>query len=394
MQEEQLPWPKTGMRRQLDLWASQAAAIRAGGLQLSCELAEEQGQVIHLSPHGDQVAAHHCSKDRLIAKDRSIVLAPLTGNQEDLQADLSAQPPSTILTVPGCGQLQILASGWSPSGQHLVLVSEKGARICPRSLRISTYRGAQLVGSFLEPLEDGELGAPEVHVLDDAACLLLMLFAGSASNRLVASTPLGVVTARHRAETVRCTAALDAGRILRAAPAGNRLCIFPAFCVQEISLQRDPAPHCKVQVSCWGGTATVLTSSQSWSKDLLFVDVVRQEVQHLARLTMGTCHQLAQGARSVALADRDQISVLTCAGKDLGRELFRCQGGCPVWDALGRFLAVMENLELHPCVSVLDGLTGVPVAAAAVWPAYQRLQQLRWLPDSRGFVVDKDFSID
>ena len=78
---------------------------------------------------------------------------------------------------------------------------------------------------------------------------------------------------------------------------------------------------------------------------------------------------------------------MTFAGKDMGRELFRCPGWQPQWDSLGRVLAVLQSLKGHQCVSILDGLTGAPMAALAVWPAYQQLKQLRWLPDSSGVVV-------
>ena len=55
-QEAQLPQPKVSMRQQLDLWASQAAAVRAGGLHLGCKLGSLQDRNhAALSPHADQV---------------------------------------------------------------------------------------------------------------------------------------------------------------------------------------------------------------------------------------------------------------------------------------------------------------------------------------------------
>ena len=46
------------MHQQLGLWAGQAAAVRAGTLQLSCELVGRQPHPFQeLSPHADQVAA-------------------------------------------------------------------------------------------------------------------------------------------------------------------------------------------------------------------------------------------------------------------------------------------------------------------------------------------------
>ena len=110
----------------------------------------------------------------------------------------------------------------------------------------------------------------------------------------------------------------DLLRLLCKAQASSRSCLLYA-----------------IQVSCLGGVATVLLVNPS--PDLLFVDVVQQVVQHSLRLAMPR-HGVQQGARSVTLAERKHVSVVTSAGKDFGRKLFWCQGLDPHWDSLGRFL--------------------------------------------------------
>ena len=391
-----MPLPKVGMRQQLDLWARQAATVRAGNLQLTCELTDlDELGCAQLSPHADCVAACTYSVAACVYSDEySAVLLPVMGTQQALGFDLSAQPPSQPLTLPSSEPEEVLISQfcWSPTGRHLVIVSEDGSETPPSCVRISTFRGTQLVGSFREPLENGEAPQADVHFLEDEAALLLAVWS-SRGHRMVACTPQGVVTARHpRVLTTYSAASLDSGRILRASQAGDRLCICSATCVQEILLQRSPAPQHHVAVSCWGGAATVLlvSDSQATAVELLFVGLERQAVQHsVARPACIRCNDLKQGARSVALAGLEQVQVVSCSGKDVGRELFRCQGRSPAWNSLGRFLAVLQKTDGHQCVSVLDGLTGAPVAALAVWPAYKGLEWLRWLPDSSGMEVQK-----
>ena len=377
VQEQLLPAPKVGMRQQLSQWASQAAAVRAGDLQLSCKL-----EACHwlgtpqLSPCADQMAAWHpCEK-------RSVLLVPLTGTQHTLPVKLSAQLRSQVLTVPG----MVLMQCWSPSGQHLVVVSEEDTSADPQALCISTFAGIQLVGSFLEPLEAEEDGYLDVHILDEAPTMLLTVSSRRGS-RVVASTPQGGVLARHpRVLTAASTASVDGGRILRASQAGDRLFIYSATCVQQISLGTEAVENSRIMVSSWGSLASVLLWAypdwQVWADKctLLLVDLVRQEVRHSVTLPYDKdC--LAQGAHAVAVAGVEQVIVVSSAGKAVGRELFSCPGYGPKWDSLGMFLAVAKD---GGGLCVLDGVSG---ALLVSWPAF-RLK--RWLRNSSGLATEVD----
>ena len=389
VQEEQLPAPKAGMRQQLDLWASQVAAIKAGGLQLSCELDGLQSlqTLQHLSaseaysPRADWVAAPHPA-----IGEKGVVLVPITGRWQDLASQQLAQPPSHTLIPPGPTP-SISEQLWTPTGQHLVLVSSEGAGFYPSGVRVSTFCGTQLVGSFAEPLADGEEYA-SLCISDDAASMLLTVSAGN-GDRVMVSTAQGV-TARHAvAPTSWSVTPLQDGQFLRASLAGDRLFICSAACVQEISLQRAPAADLtSVQVDSWGGQASVLLLTPA-SRTLLFVDLVQKRVQLVVQLPHEAgrpCNYISavHGARAVAVRPPEgplPTLVLATSGTAMGRELFRCLGGEAVWDPLGRFLAVAKRRS----VRVLDGTMG---AVLATWPAHGQPYDLRWLPDSSGLVLD------
>ena len=386
-QGQRLPAPKAGMREQLGLWATQAAAVRAGNLQLSCQLdrLRKVGRV-QLSPLADQAAV--CPS----GDGCTVVLIPLTGPQPDLYSELSAQPPSRILAPPSSRSGEILQAEWSPCGQQLVLVSQEGTSALPRTLRVSTFRGTQLVGSFLEPLKDKEERYPDVHILDEAPTMLLTVSSRSGS-RVVASTPQGGVIARHpRVLTARSTATLDGGRILRASAEGDRLFIYSATCVQEISLGRAPAQHDLVLVSSWGSLVSVLlrkfpARARAGQSALLLVDLVQQEVQHSVTLPLDGRGYLAQGAHAVAAVGGGRVTVVGSAGKAMGRKLFSCPGQYPRWDSLGMFLAVAKD---DGGLCVLHGASGAAVASFTFRPHWSALRH-RWLPDSQGLVVDMPY---
>ena len=97
-----------------------------------------------------------------------------------------------------------------------------------------------------------------------------------------------------------------------------------------------------------------------------------------------TASHAAAGACSVALALSHylpDVCVIAPSGGQLGKELFRCAGGMPEWDSLGRFLAVADDRD----VRVLDGATGVPLAC---WRAPDHVWEVHWLPDSSGLAVE------
>ena len=385
-QEERLPAREASMRQQLDLWARSAAAIRAGGLHLACELGNLLDlQLVELSPQADRVAVV------LLDNTGRVDLLPIAGTQHDLASQLSAPAPGQTLNPPSSGQVKLLELQWSPSGQRLVLVTRERSR-ASRSVRVSTFEGARLVGSFVEPLLTGRERFCSLDISQDATTMLLTLRYGGMS-RVVAGSAQGSIAARHpRVPIASRTAPLDGGRLLAVSSAGDRLYVCSAAGVRELGLHRAAAVHDRVLVSSRGRLATVVLGSSSGLNELLLVDLMRQGVQQscelqAARLAGSSApllvRSLAQGAHAVALRfPHDQIGVIASSGGDFGRELFRCEGSCPQWDPSGgRFLAVARDCDgLH----VLDGTSG---AVLASWHANAVLSQLRWLPDSRGIAV-------
>ena len=390
-QAEQLPAPKAGMRQQLGLWASQLAAVRAGDLQLRFILgAQDREDITTLSPHADWMAGPQSEAGT------SVVLTPLTGMQPRPTSQQSAQPPGHTLALPAPEPERIQEVAWSSSSQHLVIVSCEGSRWSPSGVRLSTFQGTQLVGTFVEPLASSEQHirfAGSLHLLGEAPTIFLTLFTASGS-RVLASSAQGTVTARHeRARTSRNTVPLEGGRILCASSAGDRLYTCSPSGTQEISLRRASSDLRATWVSCWGDLASVLLCGPAGrAYVLLLVDLTQQRVQHVLELPSppGTCRMLpwhTQGAHAVALQAAETskadvaIHVVAISGTTHGKELFRCPGRLPAWDALGRFLAVASK---HEGMHVLDGSTGAPLAS---WPHHRGPSILRWLPDSGGLAA-------
>ena len=136
-QKERLPGPTGSMHQQLDLWARQAAAIRAGGLHLACEIGNLR-DVDHaeLSPRADRVAA--C----VHSDDGTAYLLPVTGTPHDLASQLTAEPSGQALAPPGTGPVRLLQLQWCSSGQHVVLVSRMRGSTC-QALRVCTFEGTR-----------------------------------------------------------------------------------------------------------------------------------------------------------------------------------------------------------------------------------------------------------
>ena len=248
-QEARLPKPRAGMRQQLDAWARQAAAVRAGGVSLDCELGGLQDfELMRLSPHADQVAAcRHDNQD-------TAALAPVTSSLLDLASLLAAQPPGCTLAHPSPGHGVMEDLRWCPTSQRVVLVSHEDIE-GSSALRVSTFKDSQLVGSYLEPLAALEC-FHSLHVSDAAAALLLIDDLDShAMVRVVASTAQGIVTARHPVAHPAGIGPLEGSRILVASSACDRLFVFTASSAQEVSLQRAPQDSMGVLVSSWGQMA-------------------------------------------------------------------------------------------------------------------------------------------
>ena len=377
-QEDQLPVPEGRMRRQLDLWASQVAAVRTGNLQLSCELGglATDADDARLSPHADWLAAlHPC-------REGGAMLFPVNGTR--VEVGISAWPRSRTLSAPGREPGLLWQLLWSPAGQHLVFVSYEHAGRPYSSVRVSTFCGTQLVASFAEPLADQE-NYRSLHMSDDADSMLLTVAVPGAV-RVLACTAQGTVTARHpEASTADSTAPLRGGRILRASSDGDRLYIYSATCVQEIALQPGlDAGWSAVEVSAWSDQASVLLVGLDCPL-LFLVDLEQLHVRCLVELPGYAISGIVQGARAVVLDPQQAsaaLAVVTASGTDLGSELFRCLGRDPVWDPMGMFLAMFT--EQHG-VCILDGATG---AVLASWPGPGLRSGLRWLPDSSGLVFE------
>ena len=370
------------MRRQLDLWACQAAAVRAGGLHLACKLGGlHKSNHADLSPHADQVVG--CLSDPA----RAAVLIQVTGTQLKLASQLSNQRRGQTLAPPSTGPAQVQELRWCSTSQRVVLVSRERTPAGP-GVRVSTFEGTQLVGSHLEPLGAGEF-LRHLHVSNDAATMLLTL-RSAGSSRVVACTAEGVVTVRHpSAQLAHKAAGLDGGRMLAASPAGDRLYIYSAVCVREVSLHHASLHSGVVPVlRSWGSLALVLLLNASGTvHELICVDLLRQEAQQHAQLvcppnSLYHWNAVALGASAVALDLRDQqISVVTSLGRDIGRELFRCQANHFEWHSLGRFLAVARHRE---GVHILDGVTGDAITS---WQTSAWAYELRWSPDSHAIVM-------
>ena len=376
------------MRQQLELWARQAAVVRAGSLQPSCRLAlGAEVEMIYLSPRADWVAVY----DRESTCD--VALVPVTGGQQRLAVRASAEQPSPPLSLPGSTRDQFLQTiEWAPSGHHMVIVhTEYGAPGC--CLHVSTFQGPQLVGSFTEPLTAGE----DFHVLhvSEEAFAWTVIGKRQREQRVLASTAQGAVVGRSPWARLGATAPLEGGRLLCASSAGDRLYIYSPTCmlVGEVGLPRAPAGmyQADVRFSCWGGAASVLLVAHAGTAHaLVVVDLVRQRVRHRMGLPGSASGLepdigLAQGAHAVALELRAPIAgtvrVVATSGSDVGRELFSCPGSCAAWDAAGRFLAV----GTQEGGAVIYEATG---RALASWPN-QQLDCLYWLADSAGLVIEE-----
>ena len=335
--------------------------------------------MIRLSPHADQVAA---CLDTTVSSD--VVLGPVTGTQHALRGQLLAQPPSHTLSPPGRALAEMV---WSHAGQHLVLLSHDGDEDYADSMHVSIYKGTRQVSSFLEPLTDSE-GLLQLLIFDDPA--IVFLFLGSwLGTRAVVSTAQGAMTARHpRAQLAASMEALEGGRVLTASECGDRLCIYSATGMQELSLQ--PAGHQHVRLGSWGPLAAVVHSGcpEGVENKLLLIDLDHQVVLHRIQLpqlsgSLAVCSAV-MGARSVALRLDGGYCVLASTPREAGAELFRCPGCEAQWDSLGKFLAIRTD---DGGLRVLDGATGTEVASWRATPIAGVAQSWRWLAESRGLSV-------
>ena len=372
------------MRQQLDLWARQAAKVRAGGLHLGCKLDNcDIVECVCVSPGADQVAT------LLLDDASSVMLVPITGTQLDLASQLS-DPPSGATLAPSGAPGLVVSMCWSPAGQQLVLVSAEETAAAFIALRVSAFQGTQLVGSFLvddADYDDDDADDVSVHVSDDAAVIFLVLPAGG-GGRVVAGTAQGAVTARHPGvDCALSTALLHCNALLAASKGGDKLYVWSATCAQEIGLHGTAADSMDVRFSAWGALVAVARNARVGRgvPELLLVDMVHQTVQHRVQLPQRydcvTCG-VAQGARSLALVlDQGHVSAVATSGGAVGRELFSCPGSKAAWDPLGRFLAVVryDTQTAGPRVHILDGLTG---AESALWQlrAQAVVLCLCWLP--------------
>ena len=290
----------------------------------------------------------------------------------------------------------MLGCRWCQAGTHLVVATrEPGKAAYP--LRISTFQGTQLLGSFT-------LGGD---------CWFMAVSAGACSiffeldyddvniptaSSVLATTLDGTVTARH--DMVPCwhwRLSGDSSSLLGVSGTDEALYVCPAAAgMQTIGLGRaasePPRKDSDFRVSSRDGLA-IVACPYGPHPELLFVDLAGLRVVHRQALPP-QCLDIAQGSRSAALwtscTSGQTTIVATSTGAEAGRQLFVVPGGeleCVAWDALGRHLAVASTDR----VTVYDGLSGAALASWSTSAAAElrlQLSSVRWLPGSAGLVCE------
>ena len=284
----------------------------------------------------------------------------------------------------------MLGCRWCPAGTHLAVATcepESAGHL----LRVSTFQGTQLLGSFTQC---------GLHCLEGAFAGVASIFysltvskEGAVRASVLAATMDGTVTARH--DMAPCSSwqlSGDGCSLLGVSRTGEALFVCPAAAaMQTISLGRpaNEPPSMASRVSSRDGLAIVTCDNPH--PELLFVDLAGLRVGHRQALPLH-CLDIAQGSRSAALwstrTSGQTTVVATSTGAEAGRQLFVVPGGeleCVAWDALGRHLAVASTDR----VTVYDGLSGAALASWSTSAAAElrlQLSSVRWLPDVAGLV--------
>ena len=290
---------------------------------------------------------------------------------------------------------QLLGRRWCPAGTHLVIATRE-SESAGHLLRVSTFRGTQLLGSFTLG------GGCCFKAVSAGACSIFAepyKLDRSGLSGVLAATPDGTITARHiMVPCTRWQLSGDGSSLLGVSRTGEALYVCPAAAgMQTIDLRRTVGlPGFKrssfgTRISSRDGLAIVTKFTNSHS-ELLFVDLAGLRVVHRQALPPRSVCDIAQGSRSAALWDYDcglQTTVVaTGTDAEAGRQLFVVPGGdfeCVAWNALGRHLAVASIGR----VTVYDGLSGAALASWSTSAAAEsrlQLSSVRWLPDGAGLV--------
>ena len=285
----------------------------------------------------------------------------------------------------------MLGRRWCPDGTHLVVATrEPGFH-----LRISTFHGTQLLGSFTRAancrLEAVSARASSIFVgLYETTGVPRTL-----QSRVHPATPDGTVTARH--DVVPCSRwqlSGDGSSLLGVSSTMEAIFVcLAAAGMQTIDLGRSASepPSKGSRVSSRDGLA-IVACRKNPNPELLFVDLAGLCVVHRQALPP-QCLDIAQGSRSAALwksrTSGQTTVVATSTGAEAGRQLFVVPGDeleCVAWDALGRHLAVISP---ERWLSVYDGLSGAALAFWSSSPAVETrlpLVSVRWLSGSAGLM--------
>ena len=181
---------------------------------------------------------------------------------------------------------QVLGRRWCPAGTHLVVTTRGGPGSARHLTRVSTFQGAELLGSFKQ---NG--GRYLAGVSAGASTIYLVLYPRQGSI-VLAATPEGTVTARHETGPGfwrYLALSIDGSSLLGVSGTGETIYVCPAAAaMQTISLGRSASQpqSMKFRVSSRDGLAIVTCfshrsfQSNNDQAELLFVDLAALRVVH------------------------------------------------------------------------------------------------------------------
>ena len=344
-----------------------------------------------------------------------ITLVPTTcapgRSRLDLQAQHAACRQDLQLLAGSPGEVMGVKYVWCPEGRLLAVCREELRPLHAaqrRCLSVSIFSGAELVGSFVEPLGYAEICKAAPHVSAGAAAVFFPLDTADGVTRVVAASARGIVTARHGPLPVLAwTLAHHSTCLAGVSRSADALYVCGSDSMLVISLVHFPTDHVRSLASGWGRLVSVCAASGTASAGhaLLLVDLAEQRLVQCCNLDPASVPQnapgaLQQGACSAAVQlppvwpnacpEGSKVCILSTAGPDFGRQSFAVPGSCFQWDPMGRFLAVGS---LMGGVSVVDGRTGTPLASwmglSVPYPGSGWRSQPRWLPDGTGLVCEQ-----
>ena len=400
MQAQQLPTAAVSTTRErLAARAGQAQLIRSGSLRLSKELGccHRSITMARLSARADMLAAPVGERARV--KLLSVAEARL-----DLHAQLASPEAHTLRLPRGAGCVLHLC--FSPCGERLVVISGRLQRHALHEqlteVRVTAFRGSELVGTFSEPLTARESDSA-LHTA--AGCFFLVIRVLEASinshhTRVLVGALDGSRTAGHPVvPAADWTCSAQDACLAAVSVFGDTLFICSAAAgMRAVSLNMSPRIFMQSRVSLCGALAAVRSRGQC-TDQVLWVDLRRMCVLHRLQrdpnLTgVVTAGHIAAGASSVAIWVQEgigHVTVLSSAGPDRGRPLFSHAGtrnrdadaALACFDSvLGVFLAVVSP-DLS--VAVRHGVSGQLVATLSCQAPEAGLQvgwlsELSWLP--------------